>query len=80
MLEAGSVSSATAEKDFLRYEQAQAEGKKAQALIAQAQQRFRAAQAGLQIDGCRTLSYSEIRQREINTEIADLHSFVSLTK
>ncbi|NHC37501.1 HlyD family secretion protein [Scytonema millei] len=72
LLEAGIVPPATAEKDFLRYEQAQAEEKKAQALLAQAQQRLRAAQAGLQIDGSRTLSYSEIRQREINTEIADL--------
>lgn len=72
LLEAGIVPPAAAEKDFLRYEQAQADVKKAQALLAQAQQRLSAAQAGLQIDGSRTLSYSEIRQREINTEIADL--------
>jgi multidrug resistance efflux pump len=72
LLETGIVSPATAEKDFLRHEQARAEVKKAQALLAQAQQRFRAAQTGLQIDGSRTLSYSEIRQRELNTEIADL--------
>ena len=68
----GAVTKDSTEKAVSKSNQALAAVKSAQARVTQAAQRLEAAKAGLQLEGSRTLSYSEIRLRELQTEIPDL--------
>ncbi len=68
----GAVTKAATEQTVSKSNQALAGVASLQSRVTQAAQRFEAAKAGLQLDGSRTLSYSEIRLRELQTEITDL--------
>lgn len=68
----GAVTKEATEKAVSESNQALAAVKSAQTRVTQADQRLEAAKAGLQLEGSRTLSYSEIRLRELQTEIPDL--------
>lgn len=65
------------EQSQLNFNRAQNDVKNARAQVKQAEQKVEAARAGLQIEGSRTLSYSEIRQRELKIEINDLQQEMS---
>jgi multidrug resistance efflux pump len=60
------------EKAQLNFNRTQNDLKSARSQLEQAKHKVKAAQAGLQLEGARSLSYSEIRQRELTTEINDL--------
>ncbi len=60
------------ERSQLNFNRAQNEVKNARLQVNQAKQKAKAAQAGLQLEGSRTLGYSEIRQRELSTDINDM--------
>ena len=72
LLREGAITATIAEKDVSEFNQALAAVKSAESRLAQAHQRFKATEVGLQLDGSRTLNYSEIRMRELQSEIADL--------
>ncbi|MGG6265223.1 HlyD family secretion protein [Leptolyngbya sp. AN03gr2] len=77
LLEEGATSAALAEKNQAQANQAWAMVNSAKARLDQAIQQLTAAESGLQIGGSRTLSYSEIRQRELQTDIAELQRQLS---
>ncbi|MGF1590411.1 MAG: HlyD family secretion protein [Pleurocapsa sp.] len=68
----GVIAQDKVERSQLNYNRAQNMVKSARSQLKQAQQKIEAAKAGLQLDGSKTLGYSEIRQRELQTEISDL--------
>jgi multidrug resistance efflux pump len=73
LMRAGAIARIPAQQAISRSNQADVAVNSAQSRYQQARQRLKAVQAGLQLDGSRTLSYPEIRTRELHTEIADLH-------
>jgi multidrug resistance efflux pump len=68
----GATSAALVEKYNSQAKQAWATVASAEAKVDQTLQQLEAAKAGLQIGSSRTLSYAEIRQRELITKISDL--------
>jgi multidrug resistance efflux pump len=72
LVEQGVIAKDKVEQSQLNFNRSQNDLKSARSQVEQAEQKVKAAQAGLQLEGSRTLSYSEIRQRELTTEINDL--------
>jgi multidrug resistance efflux pump len=68
----GVIAKDKVEQSQLNFNRTQNDLKSARSQVEQAEHKVKAAQAGLQLEGSRTLSYSEIRERELTTEINDL--------
>ena len=73
----GVIAQEKVEQSQLNFNRAQNVVKSARSQVKQAEQKVEAAKAGLQLEGSRTLGYSEIRQRELTTEISDLQQQMS---
>lgn len=72
LFDKGVIAEDRVEQSQLNFNRTQNAVASSRSLLAQAEHKLKAAEAGLQIDGSRTLGYSEIRQRELQTEINDL--------
>ncbi len=77
LAEQGVIAKDKVEQSQLNFNRGQNEVKSARSQVEQAEHKVKAAQVGLQLEGSRTLSYSEIRQRELTTEINDLLQQIS---
>jgi multidrug resistance efflux pump len=73
----GVIAKDKVEQSQLNFNRTQNELKSARSQVEQAEHKVKAARAGLQLEGSRTLSYSEIRQRELTTEINDLRQEIA---
>ncbi|MBV8886398.1 MAG: HlyD family efflux transporter periplasmic adaptor subunit [Chroococcidiopsidaceae cyanobacterium CP_BM_RX_35] len=73
----GAIAQNVTDQAQLKADQADTDVNRTRSRLAQARQFLEAARAGLQVQGSRTLSYSEIRQRELQTEVADLQQQAS---
>ena len=72
LAEDGAVTFSKAENETAQAQQLSAEVKEAQSKIEQAELSLEATKTGLQLDGTRTLNYSEIRVLELDAELTDL--------
>ena len=72
LAEQGAVTISEADNEIARAQQASAMAKQAQAKIDRAKLKLEATEAGLQLEGTRTLSYPETRVFELNVELTDL--------
>ncbi len=72
LAENGAVNVSRAENETAQAQQLSAEVKEVRSKIEQAKLRLEATKVGLQLDGTRTLNYSEIRVLELDAELTDL--------